>query len=341
MTTVYQNENENKNRVDKLLREYYKGDIPAPLLETLQGWLVSDDHSEEKAEALFSLFEENVWAQKKPDRNALRSLVEIHKRLGFPESRGMQISFTRRVAIRVAAVLIPIFFVADAYLLYNLVYKNDVDRKQQGVSAEVAKSLELPDGSAVLLTEGSGITYDESGRSVQLSGEAKFEVKKAQDASGATLPFTVATKNLKIDVLGTVFRVVDHDSSPASSISLYQGDVNVTCGTTHFGLRAGERLHYDRVANSAISIIPAQEMIDNGFKPLLRFEKSNRSNLFLSFEANYGVRFIVPEGIELEDGAASADFEGVSLADAVQALSLLDRLYNYHLSGDEITITEK
>jgi hypothetical protein len=82
-------------------------------------------------------------------------------------------------------------------------------------------------------------------------------------------------------------------------------------------------------------------MIDNGFKPLLRFEQSSRSNLILSLEANYNVKFVAPEIIELEGGALSADFEGVSIQDAVEVLSLVDRLYDYRLDGSEISITKK
>jgi ferric-dicitrate binding protein FerR (iron transport regulator) len=336
------NQNDN-NRADRILHEYYEGNLSESLNETIQGWLVSDDHAEEKDVALAGLFDKKVQAQKTPDRKTLRSLTEIHKRLGLPAVLKSMRPLFSRIVTRVAAVLIPVFVLLSAYL-YTVVYKedNDSDESLVSVVAETPQSIELPDGSAVLLGENSQIEYDKSGRSVKLRGEAKFEVKKAQDANGEALPFSVSTKELKIDVLGTVFRIIDHESAPGSSLALYQGGVKVGCGTDERQLRPGESLKYDPVTNShEVSLILGQEMIDNGFKPLLRFEQSNRSNLFLSLEANYDAKFVLPENIDLHNGAISADFEGLSIQEALQVLCLLDNQYAYQLYGGEIRITEK
>lgn len=326
-----------------MLHEYYEGNLSESLNETLRGWLVSDDHREEKDAALAGLFDEKVRAQKTPDRKTLRSLTEVHKRLGLPEVWKNVRPLFYQVVTRVAALLIPVFVLLSAYL-YTVVYKKDDDNEARLVSvvAETPQSIELPDGSTVLLDEHSEIMYDKSGRSVQLRGTARFEVKKAQDANGAALPFSVSTKNLKIDVLGTVFRVIDHESDSDSCVALYQGNVKVACGTDEHQLRPGESLKYNPATNShEVSLILAREMIDNGFNPLLRFEQSTRSNLILSFETNYGVKFVLPQSMESESGALSADFEGLSIQEAVQVLSLVDKLYDYRLNGNEISITEK
>ncbi len=85
----------------------------------------------------------------------------------------------------------------------------------------------------------------------------------------------------------------------------------------------------------------AEEMIRYGFKPLLRFDRSSLANLMLSLEANFGVRFVVPRGIDIERGAISADFEGLSLQEIVLALSVSDKQYSYSLGENTITITNK
>lgn len=335
-----QNEN---NRADRLLGSYFQGGLPEPLNETLLGWFVSDDHVTEKEAALAQLFDDYVRAQKTPDRNTLRSLVQIHKRLGLPEAlKKVRPLIGRRIAIGVAAALIPLLLVVNAYLLYTVYYKPATEPVSTSIVAEVPQDVELPDGSKVHLGEGSELTYDEGGRSVNLRGEAKFEVKKAQDATGAALPFTVETKELKVEVLGTVFRVIDHDSVPGSSIALYDGSVRVAYGAQELALRVGDVLHYDPEANSGtVSIISAREMIDNDAVPVLRFEMSSRANLILSFEANYGVKFTVPEGVDLETGAIWANFENLPLEENLQSLTLLDELYSYELNGSEIRITKK
>ena len=67
-------------------------------------------------------------------------------------------------------------------------------------------SVLLPDGSKVILHNGSSISYDESysetNRSVSLTGEAYFDVTKDQDNE-----FSVFVDNLRVKVHDTSFNV--------------------------------------------------------------------------------------------------------------------------------------
>jgi transmembrane sensor len=88
--------------------------------------------------------------------------------------------------------------------------------------------LTLPDGTKVWLNAASSIKYPTvfSGneRSVQVSGEAYFEVAK-----NSSQPFRVAVDNgMKIDVLGTSFNVNAYEDDDNSYTTLIDGAVRVT-----------------------------------------------------------------------------------------------------------------
>jgi transmembrane sensor len=86
----------------------------------------------------------------------------------------------------------------------------------------------LPDGSLVWLNAASTIKYPVSfsglkSRSVELSGEAYFEVAK-----NAGSPFIVQTDKAVIQVLGTHFNVTSYKDENASRTTLVEGKVSVS-----------------------------------------------------------------------------------------------------------------
>ncbi len=97
------------------------------------------------------------------------------------------------------------------------------------VSAGIAETLdyELPDKSTVKLNDGSSIIYKKSKwsdeRTIELTGEAMFEVEKGQ-------PFKVITPNGTVEVLGTSFNVRSWGSN--LFVECYTGKVKVT-STSH------------------------------------------------------------------------------------------------------------
>lgn len=86
--------------------------------------------------------------------------------------------------------------------------------------------LQLPDGSRVWLNAASSITYPNAftgdTRSVQITGEAYFEVAK-----DAERPFEVQAGNMKVEVLGTHFNINAYAGEPAIKTTLLEGAVRV------------------------------------------------------------------------------------------------------------------
>lgn len=86
----------------------------------------------------------------------------------------------------------------------------------------------LPDGSRVWLNAASSLKYPTrftgTERKVFLKGEAYFEVAK-----NATMPFNVYTDaNIKIEVLGTHFNIMDYDDEAAVKTTLAEGKVKIS-----------------------------------------------------------------------------------------------------------------
>jgi hypothetical protein len=84
----------------------------------------------------------------------------------------------------------------------------------------------LPDQTAVWLNASSSIRFPPvftgNTRTVEVSGEAYFEVKK-----NATMPFIVKIKNMEVTVLGTHFDVMGYEDENEIKTTLLEGSVRV------------------------------------------------------------------------------------------------------------------
>lgn len=99
----------------------------------------------------------------------------------------------------------------------------------------------LPDGSRVWLNAATTLTFPAAfgagGRTVNLNGEAYFEVAAMPNAQ----PFTVKVNDLSIDVLGTQFNVMAYADEKNSRTTLLTGAVRVTKGDAGKVLQPGQQ----------------------------------------------------------------------------------------------------
>lgn len=93
-------------------------------------------------------------------------------------------------------------------------------------SAGQQAQTELPDGSKVWLNEDSRLTYHRSIwrniRSVELTGEAYFEVQKDKKT-----PFIVQSKQIRTEVLGTKFNIRAKEEENKVITTLLEGSIRV------------------------------------------------------------------------------------------------------------------
>lgn len=101
----------------------------------------------------------------------------------------------------------------------------------------------LPDGSTITLAIGTQVIYDPAfeDRSIELVGTAYFDVVKKENA------FSIATKDAKIQVLGTSFLVDSHDDE--LTVSVASGIVSVQVGNQSQQVTKGEMVYYQSSSN--------------------------------------------------------------------------------------------
>jgi ferric-dicitrate binding protein FerR (iron transport regulator) len=130
----------------------------------------------------------------------------------------------------IAASLLVVAFFGISYVTNQ----NEVLFAENGQN----QTIELGKGSEVWLNDGSTVEYNarnwENQRTIELSGEALFEVTKGS-------PFIVKTKNGSIRVLGTQFNVRAWGDN--LFVECYEGRVEVMANQQEKILTANESVH--------------------------------------------------------------------------------------------------
>ena len=108
----------------------------------------------------------------------------------------------------------------------EITYTEEGERMEVTTPAGTTTSITLGDGTQVLLSANSRLSYDkdftDKKREVTLVGEARFSVAK-----DANRPFIVRTEQIQTQVLGTVFDVKAYPQTSAD-VTLYEGKVEVS-----------------------------------------------------------------------------------------------------------------
>jgi ferric-dicitrate binding protein FerR (iron transport regulator) len=101
------------------------------------------------------------------------------------------------------------------------------------------KQFILPDGSKIMLNVASSVAYSsffEKDRSLELSGEAYFEVVRND-----LLPFKVKIRDAEVEVLGTRFNIMTYPDEPVSQTTVIAGAVKVISPTGVVSLKGGDQ----------------------------------------------------------------------------------------------------
>ncbi|GAB3891061.1 DUF4974 domain-containing protein [Larkinella knui] len=128
---------------------------------------------------------------------------------------------------------------ADGQLVYNA-SKSPVSSAQDLTAKPIYNTITtprggkfrviLPDGSKVWLNAASSLKYPtkfhRSGRNVELSGEAYFEIARCVDGKKA-VPFRVQSAGQIVEVLGTHFNINSYSDEAIVKTTLLEGSVKV------------------------------------------------------------------------------------------------------------------
>ncbi|QJB39999.1 FecR domain-containing protein [Chitinophaga oryzae] len=155
--------------------------------------------------------------------------------------------------------------------------------------------LVLPDGTEVWLNAASSLRYPVSfnaaERTVELNGEAYFEVKQA-----ATRPFRVKTgPQGEVRVLGTGFNVNAYTNEPAVTTTLLHGSVQVVAAERPTLLKPGQQA---AVTGADVKIQTADTSQVTAWKEgLFQFDNAGIQQVMNQLERWYDITVVYEKGV--------------------------------------------
>lgn len=210
--------------------------------------------------------------------------------------------------------------------LYNLYFTSNEFKTSFGKT----NSIVLNDESRIQLNSNSSIEYPnffQFNRSIQLKGEAFFEVQKGSQ-------FTVSTALGKVTVLGTKFNVAAFDDY--FEVYCYEGKVRVNIQSKSVVLTAGQS---SRVFNSEFENWATNDnQLPNWNSEESSFKNKPMKYVFEKFKNQYGVDLVYPE--DIESIRYSGSFSNSNIQTALKSICIPLNL-NYSNTSSRTIIISK
>lgn len=184
----------------------------------------------------------------------------------------------------------------DGKLIYTVLNHQLVDKENNAFNTIETPNggqyqIVLPDGTKVWLNAASSLKYPEvfvgNERSVQLTGEAYFEVAKNK-----TKPFHVRSKNQDVEVLGTHFNINSYMDDKTIKTTLLEGSIKISNQKSNKTLKPGEQAVTGIAENAFIHVSNDVDLDDevawkNG---LFRFNDLELRDVLIQLERWYDVK---------------------------------------------------
>ncbi|MCF8361278.1 MAG: FecR family protein [Prolixibacteraceae bacterium] len=239
----------------------------------------------------------------------------------------------------VAIILLPVV----AFSIYFIVNQFNTEPTYFQTTAETGQksNLVLPDGTKVWLNSDSKIKYPDNfgkkNRSVELTGEAYFEVVK--DTKN---PFWVEAGEVQIRVLGTSFNLKAYTDENKIETTLFEGKVELTVHANEkrasktIEMKPGQFLSFNKVKNELQYKKFENDEVLAWKNNQLIFRNDSFENLVRKIERWYNVEIIYDEAnlnkqrltVELYEGELLYRLlDIIELAMDVECISEKDKIY--------------
>ncbi len=264
-----------------LFKKYIDNTASADEQKALNDWISTDEGLQQWLEEQLDNSPEAMDNEKKAVL-----LEKIHEKTGVK----VKPTFVLPRWVKTAAAAVLILLTVGNVVLYLS------DRKPAKAQyAEIGAlrgqkaSLTLPDGTRVTLNSESTLkystAYNQSERTVELVGEAFFEVAKNQK-----IPFMVKAGNLAVEAKGTAFNVKAYPDENYISTTLTEGIVEVKTPEEMIAMRPNERVEYDKSGNKLKKLTLTDATGSIGWlHDELSFENATLEEVVASFSRIYNV----------------------------------------------------
>lgn len=211
-----------KDHILLLITARLNGTAGPQQLEQLQSWIEAAPDNRKEYEVYEKIWAESGDAINTHPFDAATAWSKIDSRLNETDRPGVSVRLHRRPALPLKQIAIAASLLLLAGTGYYFWSRPSLTH---AVAAKSHQSVTLPDGSVVALRKGSTITYksdfNQADRSVQLDGEAFFQVRHNGGQS-----FWVLTPKVQVKVTGTSFLV--RSGSGREEVMVASGRVEVT-----------------------------------------------------------------------------------------------------------------
>jgi transmembrane sensor len=238
---------------EKVLR-YFRGNS-SENDESYTAGVFCDNTNEKELKVLLSGQFDNIPDNEKDEKDLDHILYKIHYHINTTKETESQhntlISYLKW-PMRIAGVIIfalAIFWGISGQKKFNDALASQVEIK---APAWTRARFTLPDGSTGWLNSSSSLTYSmnfKENRNLTLDGEAFFDVVRNEEN-----PFTVATDEVTIKVLGTRFNVAAYKNEKNIEVVLEKGSVELIDNEENNSLKLSpdELAVFDKTSNSFV-----------------------------------------------------------------------------------------
>lgn len=236
---------------------------------------------------------------------------------------------------------IILFMICTVYVVYNFITKTD----QPIVPITITKStadnqramFTLIDGTEVWLRGNSSITYNEElaidgVRSVQLTGEAYFNVAKNPD-----LPFIVVTGEVSTRVLGTKFNVRAFPKNDVE-VTVESGEVLVESHYNEVALESNEQATVDLGTSEIVKNRINSKYVTVWKNQVMDMDMVSLKEAFFIMERYYNVTIITDKQADLNCTVRSK-YKNENMETVLQGLQLIFDFDFEILEDNKIKIT--
>ena len=189
----------------------------------------------------------------------------------------------------------------------------------------------LPDGSKVELNANSQLSIfneweEGEDRAVWLKGEAFFEVEKKLE-TGAK--FFVVTKDLNVEVLGTVFNV--NTRNEHTEVFLEEGKIVLNLDDKKEEVEPGEFISYSQQQKKILTRYKKTNDIHSNWKDgVMKIEDAKMNKIIKELETIYGIDMIVHDDKVLEREGSVA----VPVDDLEMTILILERILDIRVTSE-------
>jgi len=318
---------------DHLLLKFLSGTAGAEERRAVLRWAEASPDNRKMLADLERIYQEDPDLSPSYDYQTAHAWQELESKLDQHEDAaiGTSISWARSAVFKVAASIAV--FAVCAFLVYRISTSTDVITRASG---EERMEVALPDGSTVTLNARSRISYRadfEAERSLTLSGEAFFDVKRNADH-----PFVVHTGAAQVRVLGTSFNVRAYEAEGWNDVYVVTGKVQLAReadGTAATALAPGEHGVLRISDGTIVKTADADPNLAAWKSRTLVFRKAALQEVLPALERYFQIT-IKLKNAALRDCRFTSTFDDPGLEEVIEALSVSFKLNVMRQNGQYI-----